>query len=131
MTAQLGADISIVCGGGNALSDALDSTKKNGEVGLIAESNTTKINPSNQFLRKIMTLRGCWYFNRADWEEIANFIVSKNVQLEKISTHTFPIKEAAKAFRLFDRHEAQKVVFTWGEFELKDEKLPISDSTLA
>ena len=109
----MGADVSIVCAGGNALNDALNCTKKYGEVGVIAESNKCEIDPSNQFIRKLITLKGCWYFNRADWDEIASFIVNKNIQLEKISTHTFPITSAEKAFRMFDNHETQKVVFTW------------------
>ncbi|MCG8539253.1 MAG: alcohol dehydrogenase catalytic domain-containing protein [Clostridia bacterium] len=115
LTDDIGADVSIVCAGGNALNDALNCTKKQGEVGIIAESNSCDINPSDQFLRKLMTLKGCWYFNRSDWEEISSFIVKNNIQLEKISTHTFNIKDAEEAFRLFDGRETQKVVFVWDQ----------------
>ena len=109
-----GADIAIVCAGGSIpINNALDSIRPLGTVGLIAETNNATIDPSNQFLRKIVDLKGCWYFNRADWEEISNFIIDHDIQLEKIASHTFPISEAVEAFPLFDSREAQKVVFIW------------------
>ena len=77
-------------------------------VGLIAESNSATIDPSKQFLRKMIDLKGCWYFNRSDWQEISDFIMDKEIQLEKISSHTFPISEAEEAFPLFDSGKAQK-----------------------
>ncbi len=113
LTDHVGADVCIVCAGGTALKDALDCAKKYGEVGVIAESNSCDIDPSNQFIRKLTTLKGCWYFNRADWDEISRFIINKDIKLEKISTHSFPIKDAEVAFRLFDSGQTQKVVFIW------------------
>jgi propanol-preferring alcohol dehydrogenase len=109
-----GSDIAIVCAGGNApLNDAINSVRSQGVVGLIAESNNATIDPSNQFLRKMIDLKGCWYFNRSDWQEISEFIMDKEIQLEKISSHTFPISEAEEAFPLFDSGKSQKVVFIW------------------
>lgn len=114
LTRGLGADAAIVTAGGNIpLNSALNSVRVKGQVALIAESNSATIDPSNQFLRRLVELKGCWYFNRSDWEEIANFIVDKNIELRKISSDTFPITEAEKAFPLFDSGETQKVVFVW------------------
>ncbi len=113
-TGGLGAHAAIVCAGGSIpLNNALDCVRAKGSVGVIAESNQATIDPSNQFIRKLVNLMGCWYFNRGDWEEIANFIVDNNIPLEKISSHTFPISEAEKAFPLFDSGQTQKVVFVW------------------
>jgi propanol-preferring alcohol dehydrogenase len=106
--------MAIVCAGGSLpINSALDCIRPLGSVGIIAESNEATIDPSNQFLRKVVDLRGCWYFNRADWEEISEFIMDNNIRLEKISSHTFPISEAEKAFPLFDSGKTQKVVFIW------------------
>jgi propanol-preferring alcohol dehydrogenase len=113
LTGGKGADRCIVTGGGNTLNDALNAVAKYGQVGVIAESSSATINPSEQFVRKLVSLTGCWYFNRGDWDEIASFIVDRNIALEKISTHTFGIQDAKKAFYLFDHHETQKVVFVW------------------
>ena len=116
LTGGLGADAAIVTAGGNIpLNSALDSVRTRGQVALIAESNAATIDPSNQFVRKLVELKGCWYFNRSDWEEIANFIVDRNIPLSKISSHTYPITEAEKAFPLFDSGATQKVVFVWDD----------------
>lgn len=114
LTQGLGADGAIVTAGGSAaLNSALDSVRKKGQVAVIAESNQATIDPSNQFIRKLVELKGCWYFNRADWEEISSFIVAKQIPLEKISSHTFAIADAEQAFPLFDSGKTQKVVFIW------------------
>lgn len=114
LTDGYGADAAIVTAGGNVpLNSALDSVRSCGQVALIAESNEATIDPSNQFLRKLVELKGCWYFNRSDWEEISSFIVERQIPLHKISSHTYPISEAATAFPLFDSGATQKVVFVW------------------
>jgi propanol-preferring alcohol dehydrogenase len=114
LTHGMGADAAIVTAGGNAaLNSALDCVRKKGQVAVIAESNQATINPSNQFIRKLVELKGCWYFNRSDWDEISKFIIDKKIPLEKISSHTFNIKDAETAFPLFDSGKTQKVVFVW------------------
>ena len=111
-----GADAAIVTAGGNIpLNTGLDAVRTRGKVALIAESNSATIDPSNQFLRKRIELIGCWYFNRADWEEISSFIVNKNIELKKICSNTYKISEAATAFPLFDSGKTQKVVFVWDD----------------
>ena len=116
LTGGIGADVVIVTAGGHVpLNSALNSVRTCGQVALIAESNAATIDPSNQFLRKLVELKGCWYFNRSDWEEIANFIVDRRIPLNKISSHTYPISEAATAFPLFDSGATQTVVFTWDD----------------
>jgi propanol-preferring alcohol dehydrogenase len=108
------ADAAIVTAGGNVpLNMALNSVRTRGQVALIAESNSATIDPSNQFVRTLIELKGCWYFNRSDWEEISRFIVDKKINLQKISSNIFPISEAEKAFPLFDSGATQKVVFVW------------------
>lgn len=114
ITGGKGADAAInTAGGGIVVSNTLDCVKSKGSVALIAESNKAEINPSDQFVRKLVNLFGCWYFNRGDWEEICNFIINKEIPLEKISTRTYDIKDAKEAFELFDSGKTQKVVFTW------------------
>jgi propanol-preferring alcohol dehydrogenase len=114
ITGGVGADAAIVTAGGSVpLNSALNVIRTKGQVALIAESNEAVIDPSNQFVRTLAELKGCWYFNRGDWEEIANFIVDKKIDLNKISSHTYPISEAATAFPLFDSGKTQKVVFVW------------------
>ncbi len=111
-----GADIAIGCVGANqAINDALDSTKAMGNVGLIGEMSKATINPSKQLLRKLLNVKGCWYFNKSDWGEICEIIKRKQIPLSKISTRTFKLEEAVTAFELFDSGKTQKVVFTWDD----------------
>lgn len=114
LTQGRGADAAIVTAGGDIpLNSALNSIRAKGQVALIAESNRAVIDPSNQFVRTLAELKGCWYFNRGDWEEISDFIVNHKIDMKKISSHTFSIAEAEKAFPLFDSGKTQKVVFVW------------------
>ncbi len=114
LTKGNGADCAIVCSGvQQVMNEALKSTKKLGSVGVIAESNACTIDPSNDLLRKMVEIKGCWYFNRSDWSEISEFIIDKKIPLSRISTRTFSLSEAVEAFRLFDSGKTQKVVFLW------------------
>lgn len=114
LTNGLGADIAIDCSGSPmAQNNALDCTRPKGKAGFIGECKSCTINPSDQFIRKLIDLSGCWYFNRSDWDEITSFIINKNIDIEKITSHTFSIGEAAEAFKLFDSRSTQKVVFMW------------------
>lgn len=114
LTKGSGADISIDCSGSQiAQNNALDCTRPQGVVGFIGECKSCTINPSDQLIRKLIDLKGCWYFNRSDWNEITQFIIDKKIDIGKISSHTFSIEEAAEAFKLFDSRTTQKVVFLW------------------
>lgn len=114
LTNGLGVDVAIDCSGNQkAQNDALDCTRAMGKVGFIGESKVSTINPSNQLIRKILDVKGCWYFNKSDWSEIADFIVSRKVDIEQVCSHKFSIDQAPEAFRLFDAHATQKAVFIW------------------
>jgi propanol-preferring alcohol dehydrogenase len=112
ITNQLGADAAIDCSGNQyAENNALDCVRPHGRVAFVGENTKVTIDPSNQFIRKQITLIGSWYFPIWEYDEIANFIVKKKLPVEKLVTHTFKLEEAETAFRLFDGRETQKVVF--------------------
>jgi L-iditol 2-dehydrogenase len=90
---------------------ALDSTRRLGRVAFIGESRETAIRPSDQLIRKQLTLIGSWYFNIAEYEEIVDTLVGKNIDLERLATHRFAIDEAENAFRMFDERKTEKAVF--------------------
>lgn len=109
-----GVDIAIDCSG-NPLGQnaALDSARKQGAVGFVGESRQTTINPSDQLIRKLLTVIGAWYFPIWEWTELARFVVDHNIPVEKMITHRFPLQEAEEAFRLFDQRQTEKAVFVW------------------
>lgn len=109
-----GADAAIDCSGSPyAENDALSCVRPHGRVAFIGESKETTIKPSEQLIRKQITVMGSWYFPIHEYDEIADFIVKKNLPVEKLVTHTFPLTEAETAFRLFDERKTEKAVFIW------------------
>ncbi len=109
-----GVDVAIDCSGNPAGQNAaLDSARKFGSVAFVGESRETTLNPSDQFIRKLLTVIGAWYFPLWEWEEIARFVVDHQVPVEKLITHRFPLAEAPEAFRMFDQRLTEKAVFVW------------------
>jgi propanol-preferring alcohol dehydrogenase len=92
---------------------ALDSTRALGRVAFVGESRETPIRPSDQLIRKQLTLIGSWYFNIAEYDEIVDVLTRGNIDLERLATHRFPIDEAETAFRLFDERKTEKAVFVF------------------
>lgn len=114
ITGGKGADAAIDCSGsGIAENQALDCAKPHGKVAFIGENKETTIKPSKQFIRKQLEVYGSWYFPIGQFSEIADFIVEKDLPVEKLVTHEFTIQEAEKAFRMFDNHETEKAVFVF------------------
>jgi L-iditol 2-dehydrogenase len=110
----LGLDAGIDCSGHPAGQNmALDSVRRLGSVAFIGESRETTIRPSDQLIRKQLTLIGSWYFNIAEYEEIVDVLVGKKIDLERLATHRFSIDEAETAFRLFDERKTEKAVFVF------------------
>ena len=109
-----GADISIECTGNESGAfTAFDVVRPLGMVGIIGEQPTCTIHPSSHVIHKKLTILGCWVFNKYDWEEIVTFVLENGVPIEKLATHKYNIEDAATAYKDFDSHIAQKVVFVW------------------
>lgn len=109
-----GVDVAIDCSGNPAGQNAaLDSARKQGAVAFVGESRSTTINPSDQMIRKLLTVIGAWYFPIGEWDEFARFVVDRQIPVAKMITHRFPLQEAAEAFRLFDQRITEKAVFVW------------------
>ena len=113
-TDGLGADYVIECSGSpQAQNQALDAAARLATVALVGESPKTEFNPSDQILRKLLTVIGGWYFARPEWDEITRFVLEHAIDAEKLISHTFSIEDAAEAFRAFDQRETDKAVFVW------------------
>ena len=114
LTGGEGVDVAIDCSGNPAGQNAaLDSARKWGSVAFVGESRSTTINPSDQMIRKLLTVIGAWYFPLYEWDELARFVVERNVPVAKMITHRFPLDQAEEAFRLFDQRVTEKAIFVW------------------
>jgi propanol-preferring alcohol dehydrogenase len=113
-TGGRGVDVAIDCSGSPAgQNTALDVAAKRGAVSFVGESRATEINPSDQIIRKLLTVVGGWYFPIGDWDEIVRLVVKNDLPVEAIVSHRYPITAAEEAFRAFDQRETEKAVFTW------------------
>jgi propanol-preferring alcohol dehydrogenase len=116
ITKNAGVEIAIDCSGspiGQNL--ALDIAGKHGAVAFVGESSKTEINPSDQIIRKLLTVVGGWYFPLGAWSEICDFIVSRGLNVEALISHRFSLDQAEEAFAKFDRRETEKAVFIWND----------------
>ncbi|MFN8590633.1 MAG: zinc-binding dehydrogenase [Thermomicrobiales bacterium] len=114
MTGGRGVDVAIDSSGSPAGQNAaLDGAARFGRVAFIGESRKTEINPSDQLIRKLLTVIGAWYFPIWEWPEIARFVIEREVPVEKLITHRFSLDEAPSAFRMFDERLTEKAVFIW------------------
>ncbi len=105
-TGGRGVDVAIDCSGNSkAQNAALDATRRFGKVAFIGESRETTINPSDQLIRKQLTLMGSWYFNISEWDDIARVIVEKSIPIEKLVTP--PVQPRRGANRLPSVRRAQ------------------------
>jgi propanol-preferring alcohol dehydrogenase len=111
-----GVDVAIDCSGAPAGQNlALDAAAKQGAVAFVGESRATQINPSDQIIRKLLTVIGGWYFPLYEWPEIVRLVVDQQLPVEDLVTHWFSIDDAPTAFAMFDRRETEKAVFTFAD----------------
>ena len=107
-----GVDIAIDCSGNPAAQNAaLDATRRLGSVAFVGESRSTTINPSDQFIRKLLTVIGGWYFATWEYAAITRFILEHDLPVDQLVTHRFPLSDAPTAFRMFNARETEKAVF--------------------
>lgn len=107
-----GVDVAIDCSGNPAAQNAaLDATRRLGSVAFVGESRSTTINPSDQIIRKLLTVIGGWYFATWEYSAITRFILEHDMPVDQLITHRFPLAEAPEAFRMFNARETEKAVF--------------------
>ena len=107
-----GADVCLDCAPvEQTLNDALDAARVYGRVGFIAEKKSATIKPSDQVIRKELSMAGAWYFTNAEFFEQVEFY-RRGLSLDGIITHRYTLDEAPEAYRMFRAGETGKVVFT-------------------
>jgi len=104
------ADKALDCSGTEAGENlALDSLKRRGRMAFVGENQKATINPSAQLIRKELEVIGSWYFNASEHEELVN-LVRRGAPVEKLITHRFPLRDAERAFEIFSKGQAGKVI---------------------
>ncbi len=102
----------IDCSGQSAAHNmALDAAAPFARIAMVGEAAETTIKPSDQMIRKQLTVFGSWYFGMDEYEDILALISRHGIDLERLATHTFDLQDAERAFRMFDQRETEKAVF--------------------
>lgn len=113
-TQDRGVEVALDCSGApQGQNLALDAVAKNGRVAFVGESRSTEINPSDQFIRKVIHAIGAWYFPIWAFDEIQRFVIEHQLPVEQLVTHEFSLDDAEEAFRMFDERETEKAVFVF------------------
>jgi len=112
-----GANLAVDFSGSHqAQINAMDCVGRGGRVGFIGaqpdpvESLTISI---AQVRRNRLRLAGNWIFKTNTAVEMLDFMARRDVHLDRMVTHRFPLEKAQEAFKLFDAGRTGKVIFTW------------------
>jgi len=107
-----GADIALDCSGNaDAESAAVACVGRGGKIAFVGENaGTIPISPSEQFIRRELTLIGSWYFALDEYPEMVK-LVQSGLPLSRIITHRFRLDAAQEAFDLFMSGQTGKVLF--------------------
>ena len=111
LTRGRGADCTMDCtGAAEARSMAIRSAGKWGRVVFLGEGGNVTIDVSNEMNRKQLSVFGSWTFSKIGQAACARFIAERKLDVDGIFTHSWPLKEAEEAYRLFDTQTTGKGV---------------------
>lgn len=114
LTHGRGADATLDATGiGEVRANVVRSTRVWGRACLVGEGGTVTFEPSPDIIHRQLNLMGSWTFSTIVLEELANWVVDREIPLKNIITHRFPLDKAEEAFKLFDAATTGKVVFVW------------------
>jgi propanol-preferring alcohol dehydrogenase len=114
LTGKEGVDLAFETSGSpagrQAAADCLRVEGKAVFVGLGNEAPTFDLRPV--IVRQLSVL-GSYVMPIHMYWDLVDFIVQRQLPLEKLTTHRFPIDEAVEAFQVFDEGKTGKVVLEW------------------
>jgi L-iditol 2-dehydrogenase len=111
LTNNLGVDKALDCSGvAVAQRLMIDSVRRKGEIAFVGEAGELTVHVSNDLIRKGLTLRGIWHYNRGDIPKILQVIRQSSAKLDKLITHRFPMSRVREAFELQLTGQCGKVI---------------------
>lgn len=116
LTNGLGADIAMETAGSKITQEqCLLVTKKRGKVGYLGIARTDILLKEKSFesiFRHELTLKGFWNsyaapFPGAAWEKSINYIQDNRIELEKLISHRFPLKDVKDVFTMIEKRSEE------------------------
>jgi threonine dehydrogenase-like Zn-dependent dehydrogenase len=94
----------------------IDLAAINGRIAMAGENaGTIPISPSNDFIRKGLSLYGCWHMNVLEAPRLFPFLQDHREAAERLISHRFGFGDAQEAFDIFAGKNSAKVVLEpWG-----------------
>ena len=113
-TDGIGADSSIECVGlMPAVDTAIESVRGGGTISMVGVPSTVVGDfPYMKMWLKSLTFRAGWCNVQAYMRPLLDLIAAGRLQPEKIISHRMKLEQAEEAYRMFDAHEATKIVLT-------------------
>jgi len=114
---RYGPDMVFECSGNPmAQKQALQLVQPGGTVVFVGENPKLDLNPSEELIRRSVTVKGSWYFTVPGFFRNIE-LVRNGVDPCRIVTHLLPFEEIACGFDLFcgRKERCLKVVLTFGE----------------
>ncbi len=101
LTRGQGVDCALDCSGVVAAQRlCIDAARRIGRIAFVGEcSHPLELRISPDMIRKGLTLIGSWHYNRALVERVLR-VIERSPLLDQLVTHTFPLREAQRAFDL-------------------------------
>jgi L-iditol 2-dehydrogenase len=111
LTAGIGADCSLDCSGNvQAHRLCIDATRRKGQFAFVGEcGDDLPIRPSNDMIRKGLTIYGSWHYNLKLFPQIMQ-VIQESPLIELLVSHVFPMRDVEKAFEIQKRGEAAKII---------------------
>lgn len=98
LTGGLGADKAIETSGVGAAKPVLvDSVRSKGSIALVGWDG---IVDASEIIRKGLVIYGAWHYNKQDTHKLFQLIGDIPEQLDRLLTHTFPMREIQAAWEL-------------------------------
>lgn len=107
-----GTDVTIIAAGARGIVDqAIDITKRTGEIMLIAMITEPVAFNSWKLLSKQQSLRGSMLYNTPDFEACLE-LINNGIDLSPFMTHSMPLEDAEKALELLKNRNENVVKIT-------------------
>jgi threonine dehydrogenase-like Zn-dependent dehydrogenase len=116
MTDGVGVDCAIDCSGNvRAHRLCIDATRRKGMFAFVGECNEElAIRPSNDMIRKGLTIFGAWHYNLNLFPQIMQ-VIQHSPLLDLLVSHVMSMQDVEQAFEIQQRGEAAKVILKpWG-----------------
>lgn len=108
-TQGLGVECSMDCSSSSqARVQAIRSARKWGRVVMVGEGGELTVDVSQDLNRKQLNLMGSWTFSKNGQADCAKFVAERQLDVDSLFTHSWPIEDAVEAYRLFNTQTTGK-----------------------